>query len=331
MPTRPLSPDALAAWAAGPAPSGWPERTVAVVELDGVPADDGRWREPVPAGVPFVVVGLAEAGLEHQLASACDVVLVRDDPALDAVVATVERCPLASFAFAALLRGAPRPLDDGLLLESATYSALQGGPELAAWLATREGTDRLPEGDPVAVERDGAVLRITLQRPHVRNALDAAMREALLDALAVAEADPDLQVELRGAGPDFCAGGDLDEFGTFADPASAHRLRLERSVARVLARLSARTTAHLHGHCAGSGIELPAFAGRVLAAPGTQVRLPELALGLIPGAGGTVSITARIGRHRTALLGLTGAPVDADTALAWGLVDELTGPGDGPA
>jgi enoyl-CoA hydratase/carnithine racemase len=81
----------------------------------------------------------------------------------------------------------------------------------------------------------------------------------------------------------------------------------------------------------GSGIELPAFAGRVLAAPDTQVRLPELALGLIPGAGGTVSITARIGRHRTALLGLTGAPVDADTALAWGLVDELTGPGDGPA
>lgn len=328
MPTRPLSPDALAAWAAGPAPGGWPDRTVAVVELDAAPADLGQG--PLPTGVPFVVVGLAEAGAGHPLAAACDVVVAPGDPAseavLDAVAATVERCPLASFAFAALLRGAPRPVDDGLLLESATYSALQGGPELAAWLATRARKVRPPEGDPVAVERADGVLRITLQRPHVRNALDAAMREALLDALAVAEAEPDLQVELRGAGPDFCAGGDLDEFGTFEDPASAHRLRLERSVARVLARLSARTTAHLHGHCAGSGIELPAFAARVLAAPGTEVRLPELALGLVPGAGGTVSITARIGRHRTALLGLTGAPVDADTALAWGLVDEV-GPG----
>jgi enoyl-CoA hydratase/carnithine racemase len=173
------------------------------------------------------------------------------------------------------------------------------------------------------VERDGDVLRVTLQRPHVRNALSAAMRDALLDALAVAVLEPGLRVELHGAGPAFCSGGDLDEFGTFADPASAHRLRLERSVARVLAGLAGRTTAHLHGHCAGSGIELPAFAGRVVAAADTTVRLPELALGLVPGAGGTVSLPARIGRHRTAWLALTGLPVDATTAHAWGLVDEV--------
>ena len=58
--------------------------------------------------------------------------------------------------------------------------------------------------------------------------------------------------------------------------------------------------------------------------PDATIGLPELALGLIPGAGGTVSITRRIGRWRTAYLVLSGATIDAATALAWGLVDEIS-------
>jgi enoyl-CoA hydratase/carnithine racemase len=77
----------------------------------------------------------------------------------------------------------------------------------------------------------------------------------------------------------------------------------------------------LHGACAGSGIELPAFAGSVAARPGTRIWLPELAMGLIPGAGGTVSLPRRIGRGRTAWMALSGRPVDVPTALEWGLVD----------
>jgi len=60
-----------------------------------------------------------------------------------------------------------------------------------------------------------------------------------------------------------------------------------------------------------------------VAHPDTRFALPELALGLVPGAGGTVSLPRRVGRHRTALLGLTGAPIDAATALDWGLVDAV--------
>ena len=62
-------------------------------------------------------------------------------------------------------------------------------------------------------------------------------------------------------------------------------------------------------------MELPAFAGRVVAAPDATFGLPEVSLGLIPGAGGTVSLPRRIGRHRTAWLALTGQPIDAPTAL----------------
>jgi enoyl-CoA hydratase/carnithine racemase len=70
-------------------------------------------------------------------------------------------------------------------------------------------------------------------------------------------------------------------------------------------------------------MELPAFAGRVAARRDAYFILPEVALGLVPGAGGTASVPRRIGRQRTAWLALSGERIDAPTALAWGLVDEL--------
>jgi enoyl-CoA hydratase/carnithine racemase len=84
-----------------------------------------------------------------------------------------------------------------------------------------------------------------------------------------------------------------------------------------------RVTVELHGACVGAGIEIPALAGRIIAKPDTRIRLPEVSMGLIPGAGGTASLPRRIGRHRTAWLALGGAWLDATTALGWGLVDEV--------
>ena len=168
------------------------------------------------------------------------------------------------------------------------------------------------------------VSTLILNRPHVRNALNRALRDGLLEGLALAAADPSLaEVVLRGEGPSFCSGGDLDEFGSFTDPASAHLVRLAASIGRSIDALGPRIVAHVHGPCAGSGVELPAFAHRVIARPDFSAALPEVGLGLIPGAGGTASITRRVGRHRMALLALSGARIDAATALAWGLVDEV--------
>lgn len=90
-----------------------------------------------------------------------------------------------------------------------------------------------------------------------------------------------------------------------------------------MAAVADRTTAYIHGVVVGSGIELAAFAHRVVADPTTLVSLPEVRLGLIPGAGGTVSLPRRIGRHSTALLALGRSTIDVDTALVWGLVDEI--------
>jgi enoyl-CoA hydratase/carnithine racemase len=135
------------------------------------------------------------------------------------------------------------------------------------------------------------------------------------------------QVVLTGNGPSFCSGGDLDEFGTFTDPASAHLARTRYSPALALdaitARLGAACRAEVHGRVLGSGLEMAAFCGRIDAAPDTVFGLPELSLGLIPGAGGTVSVTRRIGRWRTAYLVFSGRTLDTDTALTWGLVDAV--------
>ena len=298
---------------------------VLAVDLD---AYDGA--EPLPAlhtAWPVVVLGLTARPEpeRHAAAPVCDLVLQVGDRAIDAVTATVAEQPIAAAAFAALLRGAEaRLVDDGLVAESATYSALQAGPEFAAWRGGRPARTRTDDGPPVAVRRDGVELHVVLTRPEVRNALNRAMRDALVDAFGLVRADPSIRrVRLSGEGPSFCAGGDLEEFGSFPDPATAHLVRLQQSAGRAIAAVAERVTAHLHGACFGSGIELPAFAAEVLADPSTAIALPEVSLGLVPGAGGTVSLPRRIGRHRTAWLGLTGAPIDATTALDWGLVDRI--------
>jgi enoyl-CoA hydratase/carnithine racemase len=176
----------------------------------------------------------------------------------------------------------------------------------------------------VRVERTGDVLELWLNRPEKRNAFSAEMRDALCEALGVPVIDPSItRVRLCGEGAAFCSGGDLDEFGTLPDPATAHAIRSTRHPARWLHDLGARVECVIHGACVGAGIELRAFAPRIVARPDTRIRLPELAMGLVPGAGGTVSLPLRIGRQRTVWLGLSGVELDAETALDWGLVDAI--------
>lgn len=94
-------------------------------------------------------------------------------------------------------------------------------------------------------------------------------------------------VVLDGAGPLFSAGGDLAEFGTAPDLSTAHFVRTRGGAGILMHRLAGRLEVRLHGPCVGAGIELPAFAGRVVARSDATFRLPEVAMGLIPGAGGT--------------------------------------------
>ncbi len=234
--------------------------------------------------------------------------------------------PRAASILVQLLRhGETRDVEAGLVAESLAYSTLQAGPEFANWLAGRaRGSLQLDPRPAVRMWRELDRLYLELDRPEKHNAYSAAMRDALCEGLALAVADDHIEeIVFSGAGASFCSGGDLDEFGTLPDPATAHVIRTTRSAARLLARCAERVRAELHGACVGAGIELPAFASRVSARGDAFALLPELTMGLVPGAGGTVSLPRRIGRQRTAWLALSAERLPAETARDWGLFDEL--------
>jgi enoyl-CoA hydratase/carnithine racemase len=151
------------------------------------------------------------------------------------------------------------------------------------------------------------------------------MRDGLSEGLHLLVADPQLtKAIISGAGRYFCTGGHLGEFGLAEDLAHAHLVRSTRNVGLLIHEHASRIECHVHGACIGSGIELPAFAECIVAAEKTFFQLPEITMGLIPGAGGTVSILRRIGRQRTAYLCLSAKRITAPTALRWGLIDAIT-------
>ena len=241
-----------------------------------------------------------------------------------------EMWPQAAIVCDEVLRAAgPAPSTlAGVITESLAYSTLQSGGEFAAWLQQRGPATAPVLPDPVLADRDGDTLHIRFNRPSRHNAFSNDARAALLEALDVARHDPSVtEVVLTGNGPSFCSGGDLAEFGSFTDAASAHAARVAHSPALVLdeltSRMGARCRARVHGQVLGSGLEMAAFCGTVAAQRDSILGLPELSLGLIPGAGGTVSVTRRIGRWRTAYLVLSGRTISAATALDWGLADSV--------
>lgn len=248
------------------------------------------------------------------------------DQAIAHLTGVIARQPVAAAICAQVHRMAlALPFEQALLLESFAYSTLLASDGFAAWRAATPIKARA-ERDPsrVSLAREHGVLSIQMTRVRGRNAIDARMRDELVEALQFALADPyDAPVVLAGAGPSFSIGGDLDEFGMADDAGRAHAIRTFQSPVKLIHRLGARLTVRVHGPCIGAGIEMPAAAARIVARPGAYFRLPEVTMGLIPGAGGTVSIPRRIGRHRACYAAISGADIDEPTALAWGLIDAI--------
>jgi enoyl-CoA hydratase/carnithine racemase len=316
---------------------------------------DAEWLEaPITDGVsPLTVIDLSRPGSERfggrpsatnprvfvafggrgtALRDALDVAIDDDVDGHLALTLMAETCaiaPQAASVAAQLLRTADTgTLAEALWRESVTYSMLLAGPEFRDWRRRhrrhKRAGDELDDDFPVEVDDQGDLVDIVLNRPRVHNAYNAAMRDALVAILRLLDRAKDRpMVRLRGNGRSFCSGGDLDEFGTTPDVVLAHGVRTNRAPGVLLDAFGSLATASVHGSCVGAGTELPAFCARVEAAPDARFRLPEVAMGLVPGAGGTVSVTRRIGRQRTALLALSGLTIDAHTALEWGLIDAV--------
>jgi len=237
--------------------------------------------------------------------------------------------PIAATTFVQLLRITENmPLEAALDVESLAYSTLQAGAEYQQWLVANRASEPFKPidiGPAIIAEHDGGHLLLTLNRASNDNAMSVEMRDALIEALGQVLLNTNVEdVTIKGAGRCFSTGGDLSEFGRAPDPATAHIVRTLSVPGRLLSRCAERVRVEMHGISAGSGIEFPAFAGRIHADMASVFVLPEVSMGLIPGAGGCISIARRIGRQRTAWLGLSGKRIDAQMALAMGLVDSVS-------
>lgn len=168
---------------------------------------------------------------------------------------------------------------------------------------------------------DGDVAVLTLSSPPV-NALSAEVRAAILEGVTRAEADPAVAaIVLICAGRTFIAGADISEFGKpLRDP-------ILPEVLAALEGASKPVVAAIHGTALGGGFEVALAAHVRVAVPSAKVGLPEVKLGIIPGAGGTQRLPRLIGVEKALELILTGTPIDASEALALGAIDAIVAEG----
>ncbi|MFJ9893870.1 crotonase/enoyl-CoA hydratase family protein [Streptomyces sp. NPDC091280] len=179
-------------------------------------------------------------------------------------------------------------------------------------------------GPVVVTARQDGTLIITLNRPHVRNAIDRHMAAAVDAALTELEADPALTVGvLTGSGGHFCSGMDLKAFPVEGVPVVA-----DRGLAGLTrARISKPLIAAVEGAAVAGGFELVLACDLVTAADTAFFGLPEVARGLVAAEGGAVRLPGRLPRQLAMELLLTAAPLPAATAARHGLVNQLTSEG----
>lgn len=187
---------------------------------------------------------------------------------------------------------------------------------------------------PLLLEASGSVATITLNRPEAGNAIDVAMAEALLDAALQCAADKAVRcVILTGAGPMFCAGGDIkafadaDDVGTLIEGITAP---LHMAIAR-LARMDKPLITAINGAAAGAGFGLALLGDVALAARSAKFAVAYGALGVTPDAGTSWLLPRLVGLRQAQRLALSGERIDAGEAERIGLIsrvvdDEALGP-----
>ncbi|MFJ2172172.1 enoyl-CoA hydratase/isomerase family protein [Streptomyces sp. NPDC087851] len=181
-------------------------------------------------------------------------------------------------------------------------------------------------GAQVRLDVTDGVATVVFDNPplHVWN---AAMTRGLAEALDAVENDPSVGVViLTGAGDRaFCAGSDIVEFAPMRAPgeAVAKKLRPQHELFARLAAFPRPVIAALNGHTLGGGLEIAVCCDLIVAEEQIGIGSPEITLGVFPGSGGTFRVARRIGTGRAKEMQLLGEPVDAATALAWGLVNRV--------
>ncbi len=174
-------------------------------------------------------------------------------------------------------------------------------------------------------EKMDRIAHVTINRPESMNAYNIRMRDELYEILSAIKDDPDVWVViLNGAGEKaFCAGADLSEFLTASSPIAARQVRWERDVWGLFLSIPQPIIAALHGYVLGSGIEMALCCDIRIASKTARFGLPEVALGMIPAAGGTQTLPRTVGRSKALEMLLTDQWIDGEEAYRIGLVNNV--------
>jgi len=174
-------------------------------------------------------------------------------------------------------------------------------------------------------EKREGIAWLTLNRPHVMNAMNMQMRDELWMVMDAIRDDPDTRVLIvRGAGDRaFSAGADVEEFGTAPSYIEARRARRERDLWQLMLDIDKPLIAAMHGYALGAGCEMSMCCDLRVASEDARFGLPEVKLGYIPSAGGTQLLPRTIGTGTAMEMILTGDDIDAATALRLGLVHKV--------
>ena len=180
--------------------------------------------------------------------------------------------------------------------------------------------------EPVVLySKSGAVAHILLNRPEVLNAYNVQMRDELFLTLEAVRDDPDVRVAvISGAGERaFCAGADLTEFGSAPSQVIARQVRWERDIWGLFLSLRKPLIAAMRGYVIGSGVEIACLNDIRIAADDAQFAMPEVALGMIPAAGGTQTLRRVVGASKALEMVLTNRRIGAEEARRIGLVHSI--------
>jgi enoyl-CoA hydratase/carnithine racemase len=184
------------------------------------------------------------------------------------------------------------------------------------------------ESPLVEVRREGQTALVTLRRESKLNALSRALEAELAEALGAPEVTSSRSVVLTGSGRAFSAGADLSELSRDDPAAILAYYREAGAVYEALARLPQPTLAAIGGYCLGGGLELALAADFRIAEVSAVFGLPEVALGIVPSAGGLHRLVRLVGPGRAKELILLRERFSADEALSFGVVTEVVPDGD---
>ena len=187
----------------------------------------------------------------------------------------------------------------------------------------------MKEYKTIIVEKKGHLGYLTLNRPEVRNAFNQEMIDEFNNALTEIEQDEDIRLLIiTGAGKVFQAGADISQLQTMSPMALLRYNKRAVLQTMTLERLRQPVIAAINGAAMGGGLEIALACDFRVAVESAKFALPEVKLGLIPGAGGTVRLPRLIGKAKAVELLLTGDAIDAQEAKRIGLVDRIAHDGE---